>query len=272
LHVLVTGDSQEAVDKAADEVELLLRPLDDSENTHKQQQLRELAIVNGTFRDFEACHHCGEKGHKQWECPKKLAESGGANRDKPWMANEIKCRYCGERSHPSSDCPLRRSNGVPGMTGSNTIPVSASGVSATPNPLEDAAFLEFLASEVDGNGSKKNSDVPSRIDAQSESYPSQQVWNQVPVHQVAYPPPAPTSASPQAQFFPQGQPYAPNMQSYDAAYSYAPETHYLDPSYGARAPYPTVPAQNGVPTPSYPAPPPTFYPPPPPVPAPPPRR
>lgn len=36
--------------KAAIEVGKLLRPLDDEQNEHKQKQLRELALINGTLR------------------------------------------------------------------------------------------------------------------------------------------------------------------------------------------------------------------------------
>lgn len=36
--------------QAAIEVGKLLRPLDDEQNEHKQKQLRELALINGTLR------------------------------------------------------------------------------------------------------------------------------------------------------------------------------------------------------------------------------
>ncbi|CAN0476234.1 unnamed protein product, partial [Hapterophycus canaliculatus] len=50
LHVYVSGETEEAVEKAAKEVGKLLRPLDDEQNEHKQKQLRELALINGTLR------------------------------------------------------------------------------------------------------------------------------------------------------------------------------------------------------------------------------
>ncbi|KAF6262591.1 hypothetical protein COO60DRAFT_1699170, partial [Scenedesmus sp. NREL 46B-D3] len=53
LHVLVTGDDDDSVDKAADMVAKLLTPMDDATNEHKQLQLRELAAINGTLRDHE---------------------------------------------------------------------------------------------------------------------------------------------------------------------------------------------------------------------------
>ena len=51
MHVLITGDAQRDVDAAAEMVEKLLVVLDDDDNAHKRQQLRELAVINGTLRD-----------------------------------------------------------------------------------------------------------------------------------------------------------------------------------------------------------------------------
>lgn len=55
-------------------VQRLLQPLDDEMNDHKQKQLRELALINGTLRDEEYCHVCGEKGHRAFECPTRQSE------------------------------------------------------------------------------------------------------------------------------------------------------------------------------------------------------
>jgi splicing factor 1 len=69
LHVYVQGETEDQVEKAAKIVKDLLTPVDDDKNEHKQKQLRELALINGTLRDDEYCHVCGEKGHRQYECP-----------------------------------------------------------------------------------------------------------------------------------------------------------------------------------------------------------
>lgn len=74
LHVLITGERQEDVDKAAAMVERLLQPMDEEMNEHKQQQLRELALINGTLKDDQYCYLCGESGHRQMDCPKKGME------------------------------------------------------------------------------------------------------------------------------------------------------------------------------------------------------
>ena len=74
LHVLVTGERQEDVDQAAVMVERLLRPMDEEMNQHKQKQLRELALINGTLKEENYCYLCGEGGHSQLDCPKKTME------------------------------------------------------------------------------------------------------------------------------------------------------------------------------------------------------
>lgn len=51
LHVVIEGDLQSDVDKAKAMIEKLLIPIDEDMNEHKRQQLRELALMNGTWRD-----------------------------------------------------------------------------------------------------------------------------------------------------------------------------------------------------------------------------
>ncbi|KAH9115970.1 hypothetical protein AeMF1_010040 [Aphanomyces euteiches] len=95
LHVLITGEREEDIERAAAEVAKLLEPVDDTNNSHKQKQLRELALINGTLRDDDYCHICGEKGHRQWECP---------SREKTFKPVDVRCSICGDTSHPTSDC------------------------------------------------------------------------------------------------------------------------------------------------------------------------
>ncbi|KAH7476911.1 hypothetical protein PRIC1_000920 [Phytophthora ramorum] len=97
LHVLITGDNEENLERAAKEVQSLLVPVDDTKNSHKQKQLRELALINGTLRDDDYCHICGEKGHRQWECPNRDAH-------RTFKAVNVKCAICGDSSHPTRDC------------------------------------------------------------------------------------------------------------------------------------------------------------------------
>jgi splicing factor 1 len=134
LHVVITGDDQRAVDAATDMIEQMLVVIDDEKNVHKQQQLRELALLNGTLKEDEFCDICGEKGHRSFECPKRFA----MNNNRPL----VKCAICGDTSHPTRDCTRK-----PSIVDSS-------------NPQEqqqiDSEYLSFMA-ELDG----KKADEPA---------------------------------------------------------------------------------------------------------------
>lgn len=134
LHVLITGDDPAAIDAAAEMVESMLVVIDDEKNVHKQNQLRELALLNGTLKDEDWCHVCGEKGHKDFECPKRFALGGRGGRV------VVKCAICGDASHPTRDCAMR-----PGGAGEG-----GSGEDAAKARLElDSDYSAFMA-ELDG--------------------------------------------------------------------------------------------------------------------------
>ena len=99
LHVVITGDDQRSVDAATDMIEQMLVVIDDEKNVHKQQQLRELAQLNGTLKEEEYCSICGEKGHRAFECPRRFAMKKNTM--------QIRCAKCGDTSHPTRDCPLK---------------------------------------------------------------------------------------------------------------------------------------------------------------------
>lgn len=101
LHVVVSGDNQESVDNAAKLIEDMLVVIDDDKNIHKQAQLRELALLNGTLKEDEYCSLCAEKGHRAFECPKRFSTN------KPSV--EVKCAICGDTSHPTRDCKQKDS-------------------------------------------------------------------------------------------------------------------------------------------------------------------
>lgn len=98
LHVHVDGPTMEVVNRAVKLVEELLVVVEDDKNEHKQKQLRELALINGTLKEDEFCSVCAEKGHRHFECPQ---------RTKSFKAAGVKCAVCGDQSHPTRDCPLR---------------------------------------------------------------------------------------------------------------------------------------------------------------------
>jgi len=96
LHVLIVADSEEKMVVAVQKITALLIPVDANE---KARQLREVSILNGTFRGPLVCHICGEDGHKMYNCPKKSTS---------WTGPKIRCSICGDNSHPDMDCPQRR--------------------------------------------------------------------------------------------------------------------------------------------------------------------
>jgi hypothetical protein len=126
LHVVITGDDQHAVDAASDMIEQMLIVIDDEKNVHKQQQLRELALLNGTLKDDEFCTVCAEKGHREFECPKRF----GPKKEQRQL---VKCSICGDTSHPTRDCTQQQTN-----------------MDLKPNQQElDTDYLSFMA-ELDG--------------------------------------------------------------------------------------------------------------------------
>ncbi|GLI61404.1 hypothetical protein VaNZ11_003623 [Volvox africanus] len=76
LHVLITGDHDDDVDKAAALIEKLLQPQDETLNEHKRLQLRELAALNGTLRDHELMElqRQAEEGGELFKLPEHLKE------------------------------------------------------------------------------------------------------------------------------------------------------------------------------------------------------
>ena len=106
LHIHITGETEENVERCTAMVNVYLSPCEDTLNEHKQKQLRELALINGTLKDEEYCSVCGEKGHKHFECP---------FRAKSFKAAGVKCSICGDLSHPTRDCPLKQGDAPTGV-------------------------------------------------------------------------------------------------------------------------------------------------------------
>jgi len=87
LHVLITADSEDKLTRAEQMIRDLLVPIDEQHNRHKQDQLRELAILNGTLREDENFHFIDRSVVKK---------------------EGISCKICNEVSHPTSDCPQKK--------------------------------------------------------------------------------------------------------------------------------------------------------------------
>jgi len=84
LHVLITADNDVQLEKASKLIQELLVPVEEGKNEWKRQQLRELALMNGTLRD------------KMWVNPLE-----------DWERPNIRCEICGDGSHPTVDCTFK---------------------------------------------------------------------------------------------------------------------------------------------------------------------
>ncbi|KAI1175465.1 eukaryotic type KH-domain (KH-domain type I) [Nemania sp. FL0916] len=107
LHCLITADTREKVEKAKSMVQCVIETIiltPEHANDRKRQQLRDLAVANGTFRDDEnrvlrgsdgprelianiRCNICGGGGHISRDCPRRTA--GDPWKKPPWRENSI---------------------------------------------------------------------------------------------------------------------------------------------------------------------------------------
>lgn len=111
LHAYITANNPEAVKKAVDKINEIIRQgveVPEGENDLRRMQLRELALLNGTLRenDIPRCTNCGASDHKSWLCP-----------DKPNVTNNIVCLSCGGAGHIARDCLQKRGVGGVGAPG-----------------------------------------------------------------------------------------------------------------------------------------------------------
>jgi len=98
LHVLIQGDTDEQVERGAEEVEKILRgDIVEPTEAQKAKNLQLVAVSSALGDEF--CNNCGEPGHRSWNCPNKAS----------FIRAAIKCAICGDRSHPTSDCPQKKS-------------------------------------------------------------------------------------------------------------------------------------------------------------------
>lgn len=98
LHCLVTGTSPETLQRGVAACKdiinrAVLTP--EGQNELKRGQLRELAAINGTLRDYldRPCPRCGEVGHRKYDCPNQQQ-----------FAESVVCAKCGSVGHFARDC------------------------------------------------------------------------------------------------------------------------------------------------------------------------
>jgi len=114
LHAYVTSNNPESVKKACEKIKEIIRQgidMPESQNDLRKNQLRELALLNGTLREGEGpkCSNCGATSHRTWHCP-----------DKPNVTNNVICTVCGGAGHIGRDCRFKRPGaGGPPVTNPN---------------------------------------------------------------------------------------------------------------------------------------------------------
>ncbi|CDK28555.1 unnamed protein product [Kuraishia capsulata CBS 1993] len=104
LHCLISASNEEQMRHAirlCNEVITKAVSTPEGQNNHKRDQLRELAVLNGTLRpdDDYTCNSCGEKGHRRNDCPKRES-----------YIQSIVCRVCGMTGHFARDCKRNNPN------------------------------------------------------------------------------------------------------------------------------------------------------------------
>ena len=96
LHVFITAPNEESLQKASKLIEGLLEEVKSGNTDHKQKQLRDLAIINGTLIEQTRCRICNGIGHPIWNCPERTGEK--------WTPANVECSICGEMTHVTTDC------------------------------------------------------------------------------------------------------------------------------------------------------------------------
>eukprot|EP00045_Choanoeca_perplexa_P004309 m.37441 g.37441 ORF g.37441 m.37441 type:complete len:486 (+) comp12501_c0_seq1:116-1573(+) len=99
LFALITAQSHESLKGAVDRVKEIIKvaiECPEEQNELKKNQLRQLALLNGTLREEEQvlrCRNCGSTEHRTWQCEEKKN-----------FVNDQKCAICGGVGHMTKDC------------------------------------------------------------------------------------------------------------------------------------------------------------------------
>lgn len=162
LHVVISADGLDAsqrIEECKKKILDIITPRQDEDNDHKQAQLRELAKLNGTFRE-----------------PDREFRLTGRRPEGQSGQQGVSCTVCGDPSHPTSDCPkgngsereldkdyLEFVNEVdgdnPSLSTSSTQPTSV-GVSSTSNTHGKAPANPSIPSTMNPHVAKLLSNAP----------------------------------------------------------------------------------------------------------------
>ncbi|XP_051153230.1 splicing factor 1-like [Leptopilina boulardi] len=154
LHAYITANNLDAVKKAVERIHEIIRQgveVPEGQNDLRRNQLRELALLNGTLRENDGprCTNCGASDHKSWLCP-----------DKPNVTNNIVCSSCGGAGHIARDCRSKR----PGMGG----PAAAGLAQAGDKAKIDEEYMSLMAELGEGpppdrskTAQRPNNSIPS---------------------------------------------------------------------------------------------------------------
>merc|ERR1712226_867519 len=153
LHAYVTATNVEAVRKAVIKINEVIKQgveIPEGQNDLRKNQLRELALLNGTLREGDAprCSNCGAEDHKSWQC-----------QDRPNVTNNVVCTTCGGVGHPAKDCVAKR----PGTNFGATGPGS--------NQNMDEEYMSLMAELGEGSVTAPKSDT-------NGSQPGGKPWQQ----------------------------------------------------------------------------------------------
>eukprot|EP00916_Digyalum_oweni_P006251 GHVL01010805.1.p1 GENE.GHVL01010805.1~~GHVL01010805.1.p1 ORF type:complete len:516 (-),score=126.52 GHVL01010805.1:122-1669(-) len=126
MHVHISADTDQKLDKAISLIEPLLDPGHPMHEEFKKAGLEQLAVVNGFLisKTDMRCSCCNAVGHQAWECP-DMQESNVKRTD-------VKCAICGDKGHPTADCKWAQ-GGVPPATVSPP-PATPGGIIIPPPP------------------------------------------------------------------------------------------------------------------------------------------
>ncbi|XP_076277928.1 splicing factor 1 isoform X2 [Lasioglossum baleicum] len=160
LHAYITANNLDAVKKAVERIHEIIRQgveVPEGQNDLRRNQLRELALLNGTLRENDGprCTNCGASDHKSWLCP-----------DKPNVTNNIVCSSCGGAGHIARDCRSKR----PGQGGPAAVGMGGMGPGGDKAKI-DEEYMSLMAELGEGPPPDRSKSGQQRQPNPNPNYP-----------------------------------------------------------------------------------------------------